>query len=140
MDVYAVLIKACGAAVLVALCLGAVGSVLGSYAIVLRLGATLLVFGVLSYLLTDVVARIEALMPSLDDGGLAYSAFNTMLKALGIAFIGRFCADICRDCGEQTLANAVEGVGRVCIFALALPMLSDILGFASRVLAIGASA
>ena len=140
MDVYAVLIKACGAAVLVALCLGAVGSVLGSYAIVLRLGATLLVFGVLSYVLSDVVGRIEAMIPSFDDGGLAYSAFSAMLKALGIAYVGRFCADICRDCGEQTIANAVEGVGRVCIFALSLPLLTEILGFASQVLSIGRGA
>ena len=140
MDVFALLMRACGAALIAALCLGAVGSALGSYGMVLRLGATLLIFGALFYVLSDVIGAIEELIPSFDDGGLAHSAFNSMLKALGIAFVGRFCADICRDLGEQTLANAVEGVGRVCIFALALPMIAEILGFASQVLSVGAGA
>jgi stage III sporulation protein AD len=68
------------------------------------------------------------------ENSFASRAFGVMLKGLGIALVGRFCSDICRDCGEQTLANGVESVGRIAIFALSVPMLVEILSFAYELL------
>jgi stage III sporulation protein AD len=57
-----------------------------------------------------------------------------MLKGLGVALLGRLCSDICRDCGEQTLASGIESVGRIVIFSLSLPMMSDVLALAGEML------
>jgi stage III sporulation protein AD len=50
-----------------------------------------------------------------------------MLKALGMALISKLCADVCRDTGESALASGVESVGKIAIFALAVPTFVKIL-------------
>ena len=59
---------------------------------------------------------------------------SVMIKALGIALIGRICADVCKECGEGGLAESVELVSGIVIFSLSLPILSEILTFASELL------
>lgn len=45
-----------------------------------------------------------------------------ILKCLGIAFITRFGADLCRDASQSALAAAVETAGSLCA-AVAMPMI-----------------
>lgn len=61
-------------------------------------------------------------------------ALGVMIKALAIALVGRIGADICKECGESGLAQGIETVSGVIIFSLSLPVLSQILTFASDVL------
>lgn len=44
-----------------------------------------------------------------------------LLKALGLSVIAQLAADICKDCGEQTLASAVEMTAKLSILLMALP-------------------
>jgi stage III sporulation protein AD len=60
-----------------------------------------------------------------------------MIKALGIALIGKVCADVCKECGEGGLAQGVETVAGALIFSLSVPILSGILEFAVDVLSRG---
>lgn len=134
MDVFSVLMRACGIALLASVCLMIVGKLSGAYASVLRIGASLLIFGIFVSLLEAVAATLRGAVSFGADNSFASKAFELMLKGLGIALIGRFCSDICRDCGEQTLANGVECVGRMAIFALSVPMLVEILSSACELL------
>ena len=134
MDVLSILMRACGIAILAAVCLMVVGKLSGAYASVLRIGASILIFGIFVSVLETVISTLkEAAYLGVEDS-FASRAFELMLKGLGIALIGRFCSDICRDCGEQTLANGVESVGRMAIFAISVPMLIEILSFAFELL------
>ena len=126
--------RACGVAILASVCLAVVGKLSGAYGAVLRIGASLLIFGIFVSVLGKVIGAIEDLVSFGEEGTFASRAFGLMLKGLGIALVGRFCSDVCRDCGEQTLAGGVESVGRIAIFALSVPMLVEILSFACELL------
>lgn len=134
MDVFPLVLKACGIGVLAALCLVVVGQMSHGYATVLRICGALLLFGIFLLVLEGSVSAIEEAFFAADDIGVASEAFETMLKALGVALTSRFCSDVCRDCGEGTLAGAVESVGRIAIFALSVPTMVKLLGTAREML------
>jgi len=56
-----------------------------------------------------------------------YFFFNTMLKIMGIAYLGEFAAAICQDAGEQAVAKKVEFAAKIIITVLALPIMVAIL-------------
>ncbi len=56
-----------------------------------------------------------------------YFFFNTMLKILGIAYLGEFAAAICQDAGEQAVAKKVEFAAKIIITVLTLPIMVAIL-------------
>ena len=134
MDSFEIMMRACGIGVLAALCLAVRGRVAGGYGFALRIGGAVLLFGIFLLIFGECVDALRAVATTASGNGFVADAFGVMLKGLGVALLGRFCADICRDCGEQTLASGVESVGRIVIFSLSLPMLSDILSLAGEIL------
>lgn len=60
-----------------------------------------------------------------------------MLKALGLALLSGIGADICRDCGESTVATGVETVGNLAILSLCIPLFSELIGYAQTLLEMG---
>lgn len=56
--------------------------------------------------------------------------FAIMLKALAISFCCRMSAEICRDCGEASLASRVEAAGKAGIVLLSLPIVKQLLEIA----------
>ena len=62
---------------------------------------------------------------------------SPLLKSLGIAVLASTCASICRECGEPTLAEGVELVGKTEILLLSLPLMREILSAAASFLALG---
>ena len=56
-----------------------------------------------------------------------YFFFATILKILGVAYLGEFAAAICQDAGEQAVAKKVEFAAKIVIAALALPIMIAIL-------------
>ena len=140
MDHTAELFKACGIAILAAISLNLLGRAAGGVGVSLRIGGSVLIFGVLAVVLKDNVdvLRDSLLLGEQREGSVIGEAFSLMLKALGVALVSRFCADICRDCGENTLANGVESVGRVVMVSLSLPMFAEILRRVSEILDLAA--
>lgn len=67
----------------------------------------------------------------------AFAAEETalLLRALCIVFLVRFCAAVCRDCGEAGIALCLEYAGRAELILLALPLLEQLLSAASLLLA-----
>jgi stage III sporulation protein AD len=134
MDVFSLMLRACGVGVLATICIVVVGQMSGGYATALRVGAALLVFGIFTVLLENTVSHLRDLFFSYGEAEVAAEAFETMLKALGIALTSRFCSDICRDCGEGTIAGAVESVGRIAIFSMTVPTMLKMLEAAKNML------
>jgi len=52
---------------------------------------------------------------------------STVLKILGVAYLAEFTSAVCRDAGEQAVAQKVEFAAKVIIAVLALPILMAIL-------------
>lgn len=120
------LLKICGIALLCAFIGGALGHTLGGMSLAVRLGGLALIFGGILGSLGEVVSYLSDM--GLDEPSLEYTAL--MMRGLAIGVLCRICADVCRDCGEPTVASGVESAGKLAILALAMPVLADIVEYA----------
>lgn len=59
--------------------------------------------------------------------GMNYFFLSTILKIMGVAYLGEFAAVICQDAGEQAVAKKVEFAAKIIIAVLALPIMVAIL-------------
>ena len=64
--------------------------------------------------------------------GLQGGLVGTLCKVLGVALLGEFGAQVCRDAGQGALACKVELGARLILTLMALPMLTSILDSALR--------
>ncbi|MBR2901553.1 MAG: stage III sporulation protein AD [Clostridia bacterium] len=60
--------------------------------------------------------------------------FALMLKSLAISLCCRVSADVCRDCGESSLASRVELAGKVSIVIISIPVVEQLFGIAKDML------
>ncbi len=81
-------------------------------------------------ILTALTKPIDTLTQKLTTHGIELSYFKVALKALGIGYVTSFCADICRDAGQTTLASLAETTGKCGIFILSLPLVFNIIDLA----------
>jgi stage III sporulation protein AD len=58
--------------------------------------------------------------------GEILTAAELMLRVLAVATVTYICANICRDCGETTLASYLELGGKIEIVLLSLPLIKEI--------------
>ena len=59
--------------------------------------------------------------------GLKTDYIGLVIKVVGIAYIGEFAGELCRDAGETSLAGKVDLGTKAVIMAMALPLLKTIL-------------
>jgi len=57
-----------------------------------------------------------------------------LLKSVGISLVASVASDICRDCGENTIAAQVEMLGKCEILLLSLPLLKEITEMITNIL------
>lgn len=108
--------------------LGMTGMLLGlllketkpEYSVYLSLAAGILIFsymaGKLEYLF-DSVLKIQEYLP------LDTKYLTTLLKMIGITYIGQFSSGLCRDAGYGTLAVQIEVFAKLYIMVLSMPVL-----------------
>ncbi|MFW6287124.1 MAG: stage III sporulation protein AD [bacterium] len=53
--------------------------------------------------------------------------FNTIIRIIGIAYIGEFGAEITRDCGETALASKIEMAAKIMIMIIAIPIMLSLI-------------
>ncbi len=90
--------------------------------------------GVVAILAVVFLSVFDSLLSSISDLKMLFNKsgsnsiyFTTALKALGIAYISGFAADVCRDFGLSALANTAEIVGKVTIFVLSVPLAATVI-------------
>ncbi|MGM9567734.1 MAG: stage III sporulation protein AD [Clostridia bacterium] len=59
--------------------------------------------------------------------GLKTDYVGLVIKVVGIAYIGEFAGELCRDVGEGSLAGKVDLGTKVVIMVMAMPLLETIL-------------
>lgn len=57
-----------------------------------------------------------------------------MMKVLGITLISQFAADMCRDAGENTLANQTETAAKIIVVLMVLPLFEAVLNIITGLL------
>ena len=63
-----------------------------------------------------------------------YKYLPTMIKALGVAVAVEITSDICKDAGENAIAERVSLFGRAEILILAIPMIKDLFSLCDNLL------
>ena len=53
--------------------------------------------------------------------------FYTLIKMVGITYIGQFSAGICKDAGYQTIASQIEIFAKLTILTFSMPVLEALL-------------
>ena len=66
---------------------------------------------------------LEEVRTLFERAGIETAYVSILLRTLAAALVTRFCADLCKDGGSQTLASAVETAGAVAALVIALPLL-----------------
>lgn len=93
--------------------------------------ATLLTIAAGALLLALVLGRLRTIVQTLAEmaarAQMQPGFLQTALKAVGVAYLAGFTAQVCRDAGEGALAGKVELVGKVAILLLALPVMWAVL-------------
>ena len=93
------------------------------YALVLVIvGASILLLRSVGYL-NEIFTYVDRLSAA---GTVQREWLKQLFKAVGICYMAKLGADICRDAGETAMAGYVELTGRILIIWLALPLLGQI--------------
>lgn len=130
-----ILLRSVGIAVIALIALAVLKNLSDGLSSLVRVGAVLLLFGIVIFELADTVGALKDIFSSVGTLEPAVAEMiGVMLKALGIALISRLCADVCRECGENGIAQGVEMVAGVLILSLSLPIITEILKFAVKIL------
>lgn len=112
--------------------LGICGVILGfflketrpEYGGLVTLGIGVMVLGLAVGKIQYIFEVIEKLKDSLPVDG---SYVATLIKMVGITYIGQFSAGICRDAGHQATAGQIDLFCRLSIMVLSLPILMALL-------------
>lgn len=78
------------------------------------------------YLLSSFEEVISSLRDLISSSGIDSSFLEILLKALCFSILTDIASSICRDSGNNTLANSVELAGKTVIVVLALPILKKL--------------
>ena len=116
-------LKICAALLVAALCFSVVKRVYSGFDVPMKVSATAVFFGAVLALAAPLFSYISSLISDSELGdwqGLLFGAF-------GIALASHVTAELCRDCGENSLAGFAELAGKVEILALCLPLVKAIL-------------
>lgn len=116
------IVTVCGVAVLCLVAATTVRTLKPDLATLLRLAFCILFGGGMLLSLRPLVAALQTIM---DATAADYTA--TLLKALGIACLTHLTAELCRDCGENSVAGGVETLGKLEILSLCLPLIGAVM-------------
>ncbi len=75
----------------------------------------------------DLKGIVDRLMSIGNEISVLLPYIKIMLKILGISMIAQLLSDLCRDNGENTLANQTELSAKIIILVTALPLFTTIM-------------
>jgi stage III sporulation protein AD len=99
-----------------------------------RIAAVLAFATLLIGTLTPIVGYLRELT---EQASIPSEHTSLLLKSLGLALLTQLCGEICRECGENTIADGVELIGKAEILLLSLPLIGEILSLTRELLSIG---
>lgn len=92
--------------------------------LVLVIGAASLIFLKAASSLGGIIAEIRSLF---EESNVDPQYVRILLKGLGICYVTSFTVSICRDSGENTLAEQTLLAGKIALLIVSLPMLEGLI-------------
>ena len=116
-------LKICAAILVGAICFSVVKKVYSGFELPMKITATVVFFGAVLALAVPLFSYVGTLM-----SGSSLADWQTLLfGAFGTALVSHVTAELCRDCGENSLAGFAELAGKVEILVLCLPLVKAVL-------------
>ena len=81
--------------------------------------------GIISYVL-PYISELKGFYTDISDSFGLGNITASVLKIVGIGYLGGIVSDICRDMGESSVGGAVNAVAKLEILAVAAPYFFDI--------------
>ena len=94
------------------------------FTFLINIVCTIIIFTLISKDLKGIVDRLTSISNELS---VLLPYIKIMLKILGISMIAQLLSDLCRDNGENTLANQTELSAKIIILVTALPLFTTIM-------------
>ena len=81
---------------------------------------------ILVYLLKYVGDVLGFFHEVVDKTGISQELFTVMLKIIGLGYLVEFSSGVCRDCGNNSIADKVVLAGKLMIFLVSLPIITKL--------------
>ncbi len=94
------------------------------FTFLINIVSTIIIFTLISKDLKGIVDRLTSISNEIS---VLLPYIKIMLKILGISMIAQLLSDLCRDNGENTLANQTELSAKIIILVTALPLFTTIM-------------
>lgn len=94
------------------------------FTFLINIVCTIIIFTLISKDLKVIVDRLTSISNEIS---VLLPYIKIMLKILGISMIAQLLSDLCRDNGENTLANQTELSAKIIILVTALPLFTTIM-------------
>lgn len=94
------------------------------FTFLINIVCTIIIFTLISKDLKGIVDRLTSISNEIS---VLLPYIKIMLKILGISMIAQLLSNLCRDNGENTLANQTELSAKIIILVTALPLFTTIM-------------
>ena len=94
------------------------------FTFLINIVCTIIIFTLISKDLKGIVDRLTSISNEIS---VLLPYIKIMLKIIGISMIAQLLSDLCRDNGENTLANQTELSAKIIILVTALPLFTTIM-------------
>ena len=81
----------------------------------------------LIYILNSVTEVFGFFNKVVDKTGIDKGLFVTLLKIIGVGYLIEFTAGVCEDSGNKSIADKVVIAGKVLIFLISMPIITNLL-------------
>ncbi len=99
-----------------------------------QVSAGLLYLSVFLYAMAQLGGLLGTVRTWLDSAGASVPHADVLLRAAGISLLSAAAATLCEENGQRAAARALELLGVVEVILAAQPILSDLFGFAEKML------
>ncbi len=89
---------------------------------------------ILGYVVNSVDSLISDMRTLIAESGMDMKYFVICIKAVGMAYIAQFAAEILRDGGENSIASKVEAAGKISILVITMPVMTSFLRLCIKVI------
>lgn len=88
---------------------------------------------ILGYTIASVSGIVGDMCVLIEECGMDIKYFSVCIKAVGLAYISQFAAEILRDGGENAIASKIEAAGKISILVITMPIMSSFLSLCVRI-------
>lgn len=96
--------------------------------------STLIGGAIILFVSMDTLKVIVDFIKDLSIQGYNYEFINLLLKITGIAILTEYAVNICKDSGENSIANKIDFGGKIIIISLSIPVISNSLETLTKLL------